>query len=74
MNEHEQLKEICDRIRYEYKTESDFGIKFFFSKWHWNIFISEIDIYAFYDPKRKLAIRKVNVREIIFTQELMDKI
>ena len=65
MNKHEKLKQICDLIWYESKFDYD---------------DSEIDEYNQYDRLHFTEYNKwtwfnriVNVREIIFTKEFMDK-
>ena len=63
--EHEMLKEIADEIGYEIWHKAEF------SKWHWNIFISDFDIYQLSNWSKQVRI--VDVREIIYTQEFMDK-
>lgn len=57
MSEHEILKEICDTIGYDLERSLIFGKCF-------NWFIGQDDWWDFY---------YADVREIIFTQEFMDK-
>ena len=56
--EHEQLKEICDLIGYEYYSEV------------WN----DAECINCRDYNETDTFRQVNVVEIIFTQEFMDKV
>ena len=58
MSEHEMLKEICDTIGYKSKYDYDYS-----SDWEINWFFDIFD----------RVNRLVDVREIIFTQEFMDK-
>jgi len=57
MNEHEQLKEICDKIWYKIDDE-------IMEIWNWEEFI---------DTDWATYAHTLNSREIIFTQEFMDK-
>ena len=61
MTEHEMLKEICDKIGYEVYPR---WIKFSKREWHKCFYtrVPETDFLWY-----------VDVREIIFTQEFMDK-
>jgi len=54
MSEHELLKEICEKIGYEYR--------------HWN---NELKMFA---VDTRYYTDCIDVREIIFTQEFMEKL
>ena len=63
MKEHEQLKEICNKIGYETKYNIDVDNIWFYEEL--NIDISNISSVKYS--------RYLDVREIIFTQEFMEK-
>lgn len=62
MTKHEQLKEICDKIGYN-NPEFVFN-NLFYRKYNTEIWSEDLSLYN----------NILNVREIIFTQEFMDKL
>ena len=63
MTKHEQLKYLCDKIWFLYR---DIGIDW---NWYSKYFWKPINTWGVIDDR----LEKIDVREVIFTQEFMDK-